>query len=109
VIDDRLKQLGELYLLRTREELALLRAEVAAARQGQAEPLLIMQRGTHRISGSGAMLGFKAASEAAGKIERILRRADPVPTEDEWAVIMEQLDHIEAGLAQQSPNSDAGS
>jgi chemotaxis protein histidine kinase CheA len=109
VIDDRLKQLGGLYLLRTREELALLRVEVAPARQGKAESLLAMQRAVHRISGSGAMLGFKAISDAAGQIERILRRADPVPTEGEWLAIMEQLQRIEFELARQPSATDAGS
>lgn len=104
--DDRLKQLGGQYLLRTREELVLLHAEVAAARQGKPEPLLSMQHTAHRISGSGAMLGFKAISIAAGDIERILRRAEPVPTAEEWTTIMKQLKQIETELDGQPRASD---
>lgn len=106
MIDDRLKQLGGQYLLRTREELVLLHREFTAARQGKSESLLAMQHTAHRISGSGAMLGFKAISDAAGHIERILRRAEPVPTTEEWAAIMEQLKQIEIELDRQLPASD---
>jgi HPt (histidine-containing phosphotransfer) domain-containing protein len=109
VINDRLKQLGGQYLLRTREELVLLHREVAAACQGRSESLLAMRHTAHRICGSGAMLGFKAISDAAGHIERILRRAEPVPTAAEWAAIMEQLKQIEIELDRQPPVPDVGS
>lgn len=98
MIDDRLKQLGGQYLLQTRAELRVLHAEVGAARQGQAEALLAMQRAAHRICGSGAMLGFKDISDAAGQVERILRRAEPIPTLDEWQTIMAQLQRLELEL-----------
>jgi len=106
VIHDRLKELGELYVLRTREELLLLNREVTAARQGNPESLLIMQRAAHRISGSGAMLGFKAISEAAAQIERIMRRADPVPTAEEWTIITALLQQIQSGLDQPATSTD---
>lgn len=99
MLDDRLKELGGQYLLRTREELVLLRAQLPQARQGRTDALLAMQHYAHRISGSGAMLGFKAISEAMARVERILRRADPVPSESEWLVIGEQLLLVEAELA----------
>jgi len=98
VLDDRLKQLSNQYLLRTREELALLRAQIPQAHQGHVEALLEMQRYAHRISGSGALLGFKAISDAMAQVERILRRADPVPSESEWLLILEQLLLVDAEL-----------
>jgi HPt (histidine-containing phosphotransfer) domain-containing protein len=98
VINDRMKELGEKYLLRTREELALLHSQLSMAKQGTTESLIAMQQTAHRISGSGAMLGFKIISEAASQIERILRRADPVPTEREWAAISEHLRGIQIEL-----------
>jgi chemotaxis protein histidine kinase CheA len=98
VFEDRLKQLSGQYLLRTREELALLRAQIPQAHLGQPEALLEMQRYAHRISGSGAMLGFKAISDAMSQVERILRRADPVPSEAEWLVIQTQLLLVSAEL-----------
>jgi HPt (histidine-containing phosphotransfer) domain-containing protein len=107
VINERLKQLGGLYLLRTRDEMLLLNGALLTARQGKPESLLAMQHTAHRICGSGAMLGFKAISDAAGQIERILRRADPIPTEDEWLAIMEQLQRMQTELDQQPPVTDA--
>jgi HPt (histidine-containing phosphotransfer) domain-containing protein len=107
VIHDRLKELGELFVQRTREELLLLNREVTAARQGNPESLLIMQRVAHRISGSGAMLGFKTISDTAAQIERILRRADPVPTAAEWTIITAQLQQLQTGLDQQPTATDA--
>lgn len=106
MLSDRLKELGGQYLLRTREELALLRAQLSLARQGQPEAIQEMQRYAHRISGSGAMLGFKIISDATAQIERILRRADPVPNATEWLVIEEQLQLVEFELARTPPAVD---
>jgi chemotaxis protein histidine kinase CheA len=102
VINDRLKELGSLYLLRTRDELLILNSEMSAARLGNAVALLAMQHAAHRISGTGAMLGFKGMSDAAAQIDRILRRADPLPTESEWTVILAHLQCLQAELDQQS-------
>jgi chemotaxis protein histidine kinase CheA len=99
VLEDRLKQLSGQYLLRTHEELALLRAQIPQARLGRPEALLEMQRYAHRIAGSGAMLGFKVIGDAMAQVERILRRADPVPSEAEWLQIQEQLLLVDADLA----------
>jgi len=98
VSNDRLKELSGLYLLRTRDELALLHGELSAAQQGNDTALLAMQHTAHRICGSGAMLGFKIISDAAGKIERILRRAEAVPSEAEWSIILEQMQCIQIEL-----------
>jgi chemotaxis protein histidine kinase CheA len=101
VINDRLKELGGQYLLRTREELQLMHGELSAARQGNAVALLAMRHAAHRVCGSGAMLGFKIMSDAAGQIERILRRADPLPTEDEWTLMLTHLQCLQTELDQQ--------
>ncbi len=106
MLDDRLKQLGGQYLLRTREELALLRAQIPQARQGQPEALLEILRYAHRIAGSGAMLGFKAISDAMAQVERMLRRADPMPGEAEWLLIEEQLLLVDAELLRIPPATD---
>ena len=102
MINDRLKELGGLYLLRTRDELLTLNNEVSAARQGNAVALLAMQHAAHRISGSGAMLGFKAMSDAAAQIDRILRRADPLPTDNEWTAILGHMQCLQTELDQQA-------
>jgi HPt (histidine-containing phosphotransfer) domain-containing protein len=106
VSNDRIKELGELYLQRTRNELLLLNNELQAARSGSAESLLAMQHISHRIAGSGAMLGFKTISEAAAQIERILRRADPVPTDAEWNVVAGQISLIQTELDGQPTGAD---
>jgi HPt (histidine-containing phosphotransfer) domain-containing protein len=102
-----LKELGGLYLQRTREELALLRAQLPQAHLGHSAALLEVQHYAHRISGSGAMLGFKAISEAMSQVERILRRAEPVPSESEWQVIQEQLLRVDAELARTPPATNS--
>lgn len=106
MLTDRLKQLGDEFLKRTRDELLLLRAQLPQARAGQADALLEVQRIAHRISGSGALLGFKTMSEAAMQIERILRRAEPVPTVDEWLAMEAQLQTLETELAALTADPD---
>ncbi|MGC3979926.1 MAG: Hpt domain-containing protein [Steroidobacteraceae bacterium] len=103
MFSDKLKQLEGQYLVRTREELALLRAQVPASLQNDLAALQEMQRLAHRINGSGAMLGFKLISEAAAQVERILRRADPVPSELEWQNITLHLQHIDDELLRLRP------
>ncbi len=104
MLEDRLKQLGGQYLLRTREELALLRARLPEARDGKAQALQQVLHHAHRISGSGALLGFKVISDAMAQVERILRRADPAPDDAEWRQIMEHLHSVEADLASHPPS-----
>jgi HPt (histidine-containing phosphotransfer) domain-containing protein len=106
MVDDRLKQLAGLYLLRTRDELTLMRAKLQQAQAGQADALLELQRIAHRISGSGAMLGFKAIGEHAGQIERILRNTNLHPADDDWQKILAQLQGIESELARATPDID---
>jgi len=106
VAGDRLKQLSEQFLLRTREELALLRAQLAAARSGDAAALAEMLRFAHRINGSGAMLGFNAISGCARQVEVILRRAESVLSEAEWQVILAQLQQMDVELAKPLPPDD---
>lgn len=107
MLSDRLKQLAGQFLVRTREELLLLRAQVPPAQQGNREALLEMQRLAHRISGSGAMLGFKAISQSARQIENVLRRAELAPGAAEWLTIMEQLQAMDDELAR-APASGEG-
>ncbi len=104
--DDRLKQLSRQFLVRTSEELALLRAQLARARSGDVAALAEIQRLVHRINGSGAMLGFNAVSDCAKQIEIILRRMESVPTDAEWRVILDQLQRIETELAKLPPPID---
>lgn len=103
----RLKELGGQFLLHTREELVLLRAQLPQARRGQDDALLEMRRVAHRIHGSGAMLGFTAISAVAGQIERILYRAAPAPNEADWLVMAELLQNMGAALAGMSVERDA--
>ena len=106
-MNERLKQLSGQYLLRTGEELVLLKQELPAARGGQQQAVLSIQHIAHRICGSGAMLGFKAISDAAGQIERTLRRAELQPSEAEWIDILSLVNRIEAEL-QHSANTTDG-
>ena len=102
--DDKLKQLAGLFLLRTRDELVLMRAKLEQAHAGQADALLELQRIAHRISGSGAMLGFKAIGEHAGQIERILRSTELHPNDSDWQKILAQLQGMESELARATPD-----
>jgi chemotaxis protein histidine kinase CheA len=102
--DDKLKQLAGLFLLRTRDELVLMRAKLEHAQAGQADALLELQRIAHRISGSGAMLGFKAIGEHAGHIERILRSTELHPDDGDWQKILAQLQGMESELARATPD-----
>lgn len=99
VQEDRIKQLGQQFLERTREEMLLLHTHLPHARQGRADALLEIQRYVHRINGTGALLGFKAISEPMAQVERILRRADTPPGAADWALIQAQLSLVEAELA----------
>ena len=103
---DRLQQLSGKFLLRTRDELALLRAQLVPARSGDATALAELLRLTHRINGSGAMLGFVDISGRARQIEAILRRAEPMPSEAGWQAIEEHLQQIETELAKLPPQVD---
>lgn len=106
VSGDRMKQLSEQFLLRTSEDLALLRTQLAPARSGDAAALAEILRFAHRINGSGAMLGFNAISSYARQVEVILRRAESTLSEAEWQVILAQLQQIDVELVKPVPPSD---
>ena len=90
---EQVKALGEKFLLRTADQITLLRAHVASLRSGDEDALVGMQELAHKIHGSGAMFGFAALSDRAGEIERLIAaepRATPA-TPDRLAVLVEEL------------------
>lgn len=69
---EQVRVLGEKFLLRTADQIATLRVNVASLRSGDRDVLVGMQELAHKIHGSGAMFGFAALSERAGEIERLV-------------------------------------
>jgi len=101
----KLQELSERFVVRSVSELDLMQTLLAQAKSGDdaaAQQLLLT---VHRLSGSGAMLGFTAVSECARNIERILRtepRAD-----DAWQELSAHLQNLDAAVkaAQRMPPS----
>jgi|KBSMisStaDraftv2_1062788.scaffolds.fasta_scaffold179210_2 HPt (histidine-containing phosphotransfer) domain-containing protein len=90
---EQVKALGEKFLLRTADQITLLRAHVASLRSGDRDVLVGMQELAHKIHGSGAMFGFAALSDRAGEIERLIA-AQPGAvhgTPDRLAALVEEL------------------
>jgi len=90
---EQVKALGERFLLRTADQIAILRAYVASLRGGDRDVLVGMQELAHKIHGSGAMFGFAALSDWAGEIERLIA-AEPGATHgtpDRLAALVEEL------------------
>lgn len=95
---ERFKQLAKQFLVRTSEELTQLRSYLPRAQAGDEQALLAMQHASHRIHGSGAMLGFKEVSEQAAHIESILRRTGNAPGPKDWSDILLYIDKLSAAL-----------
>ena len=95
---ERFKQLAKQFLVRTSDELAQLRAHLPQAQAGDEQALLAMQHASHRIHGSGAMLGFKEVSDQAAQIENILRRTGNAPGPGDWSDIVHYIDELSAAL-----------
>ena len=70
-IQEKLRSLGERYLRRTYSGMGQLEAAVADLRAGSPGALKEIERMMHKIHGSGAMFGFSAISECAGRGEML--------------------------------------
>jgi HPt (histidine-containing phosphotransfer) domain-containing protein len=74
---ERQKELGRLFLQRTLQEIPVLRESLSRTRAGDLTAFGEMERLAHRMSGTGATLGFPAISEAAARVERIAGTSNP--------------------------------
>jgi HPt (histidine-containing phosphotransfer) domain-containing protein len=107
VFHERLKQLGDKYLLRTGDEFEVLQQAVAQGRAGDVAAIAEVRNLAHRICGSSAMLGFKSISDVAGKIEAVVRNAEQLAASD-WADITTLLQQLDTELqhARQQRHTD---
>jgi HPt (histidine-containing phosphotransfer) domain-containing protein len=67
---DKLAEIGGRYVKRTLTEMPELHRLLEAAITGDAAAFHQIGRLAHRIHGSGAMFGFNALSDVAGRLER---------------------------------------
>jgi HPt (histidine-containing phosphotransfer) domain-containing protein len=94
VFEDKLAELRGRYLLRTGEELTLLRQTLPGVQAGDAVAVSELRNLAHRICGSSAMLGFKSLSELSGQIEAITRQpALAAADAARIAALLQQLQH----------------
>lgn len=99
----KLQELSERFVTRSLSELDSMQTFLTQAKSGDTEAAQQLLLAAHRISGSGAMLGFATISEYARNIERILRtepRADDV-----WQQLGTQLQGLDVAVkaAEQAP------
>lgn len=101
----KIKELSERFIARSSADLGLMQTSLLQAQNGDAEAIQQLLLLAHRISGSGAMLGFAAVSGCARNIEGMLR-TNPHAT-DIWQQIDVQLKHLDIALgeAQRTPAS----
>lgn len=68
----QLRDIGDRYIKRTLGDVEQLGNSVNLALNGEPDGWRGVESLAHKIHGSGAMFGFTAVSEAAGKIERLV-------------------------------------
>ena len=85
--NDKLAEIGSRYVKRTLGEMTELRRLLDAAVSGDAAAFHQIGRLAHRIHGSGAMFGFNALSDVAGRLERTV---DAVADQD-FAMSLESV------------------
>ncbi len=95
----RFQQLSRQFLERTRQEAVLFADSLQCAKNNDAQALLSLLHIAHRVHGSGAMLGFKAISASAGRIEHVLRNAYGAPVAADWRAIETAYASLLAELA----------
>lgn len=94
----KVQQLRDSYQERTRASLEHLNGYVQLAQVGDAVAQQEMLMIIHRISGSGAMLGFAEVSCIAREIETLLRGDNRQLTAQNWQAIEVGLLQLQAAL-----------
>lgn len=102
----RMAQLGEKFVVRTRGDVALMRASLEKTGQGDVAALADLRNLAHRACGTGATLGFEALSERAYRIELLAAQtAGATPDAATLAELLRAIDalarEVEAGSTSQ--------
>lgn len=89
----QLRDIADRYLKRTLGDAEQLQVLVVKALGGDGECVKQSEQLAHKIHGSGAMFGFDALSEYAGRIERLVAQhaADLNPVASELSALAKQL------------------
>jgi len=90
----RMGELAAKFTERTRGEMDVMRARLAAFEAGDAGALGDIRNLAHRISGTGATLGFETLSERAYEIEKLtidLQGSAPAARTTDLAAAIERL------------------
>lgn len=89
----QLRDIGDRYLRRTLRESEQLQELVSKGIDGDTDCAKQTEQLAHKIHGSGAMFGFAAVSECAGKIEHLVaqRTADLATIGEELTALAAQL------------------
>jgi chemotaxis protein histidine kinase CheA len=97
----RMAELREKFVERTRGELATMRAGMAALEAGDASALDDLLQLSHRMTGTGATLGFDALSAHAHQVERLAEAHAPgtLPDADARSRLRAAIDALAAELA----------
>jgi HPt (histidine-containing phosphotransfer) domain-containing protein len=97
----RLAELAEKFIQRTRGELEVMRRSLEGVGSGDAAPLGEILHLAHRISGTGATLGFDGVSERAHQVEKIAAAQTPGAACDAATIerLRQGIDALAAELA----------
>jgi chemotaxis protein histidine kinase CheA len=82
----RMAELAEKFILRSRDEIAILRSDLTRLGDGDAAALAEMVHIAHRMGGTGATLGLDALSMHAQRVERLANAQQPGAVPDSEAL-----------------------
>jgi HPt (histidine-containing phosphotransfer) domain-containing protein len=104
----RMTELAAKFIGRTRGELGTMRDALTRLAAGDVAALGELHHLAHRISGTGATLGFEMLSDSAARIEKLVEGQAPGGVPEEFALAqitgaIESLDHELAQLAAAKP------
>ncbi len=94
--------LGGRFVERIHNELSVMRAQLRAAREGDASAVEQLLQFAHRIGGAAAMLGFAQIGEPVRSIERILRAGVLSPAV--WVEIEHHLQQLQTAVGDAGEN-----
>ena len=73
-LGERVKALADQFLQRTAGQILVFHQQLAELAAGDRSVLTLISQVAHKIHGSGALFGFPAISECAGKLEELSER-----------------------------------